>query len=208
MTAKARYHHGDLRRSLVDAAVAILHETQRWDFSLREVARRAGVSHNAPYSHFADKQALLAAVGVAGYATLRNRMLIASSAAPNADAALEAIGQAYVAFGLENPAHYRLMFGQELQADGLLPPDLAEAAEASRSVLHDIVMRGAAEGVFGVDPSDPTNVAVAVLTSWSVVHGFTLLAIDGFARSAESYDVGQMAALVGAQFRRGLLPQR
>src|SRR5258705_11133800 len=56
------YHHGDLRRALVNAAVSLLTKTQRWDFSLREVARSAGVSHNAPYSHFASKRELLAAV--------------------------------------------------------------------------------------------------------------------------------------------------
>src|SRR5271167_3875727 len=73
------YHHGDLRRSLIDAALALVTEEQDWTFSLREVARRAGVSHNAPYNHFADKRELLAAVAVAGFEALRAKMLNAIS---------------------------------------------------------------------------------------------------------------------------------
>ena len=68
------YHHGDLRRAIVKAALEILSETQSLDFSLRELARRAGVSHNAPYKHFADKRELLAAVSAAGFDALTKRM--------------------------------------------------------------------------------------------------------------------------------------
>ena len=68
------YHHGDLRRAIVKAALEILRETQSLEFSLRELARRAGVSHNAPYKHFADKRELLAAVSAAGFETLTKRM--------------------------------------------------------------------------------------------------------------------------------------
>src|SRR5580700_5098226 len=68
------YHHGDLRRVIVKAALEILRETQSLEFSLRELARRAGVSHNAPYKHFADKRELLAAVSAAGFEQLTDRM--------------------------------------------------------------------------------------------------------------------------------------
>ena len=67
------YHHGDLRRAIVKAALEILQETQSLEFSLRELARRAGVSHNAPYKHFADKRELLAAVSAAGFEKLTKR---------------------------------------------------------------------------------------------------------------------------------------
>src|SRR5688572_4088998 len=69
------YHHGDLRRAMVQAALEILRETQSLELSLRELARRAGVSHNAPYKHFADKRELLAAVSAAGFETLTKRMV-------------------------------------------------------------------------------------------------------------------------------------
>ena len=68
------YHHGDLRRAIVKAALEILRETQSLEFSLRELARRAGVSHNAPYKHFVDKRELLAAVSAAGFEILTKRM--------------------------------------------------------------------------------------------------------------------------------------
>ncbi|RMB36653.1 TetR family transcriptional regulator [Sphingomonas sp. PP-F2F-G114-C0414] len=206
--SKAGYHHGDLRQRLVDAATEILRETQRWDFSLREVARRAGVSHNAPYGHFADKSALLAAVGVAGYEALRQRMLMASADALDADAALTATGMAYIGFGLENPAHYRLMFGQELQSDGALPSNLLAAAEAARAVLRDIVHRGAEDASLDVDPADALGLTAAVLACWALVHGFTLLAIDGLAQMESTVDVAQLAILTATRFRRGLVGTR
>src|ERR1043165_4202567 len=68
------YHHGDLQRAIVNAALEVLSETQSTEFSLRELARRAGVSHNAPYKHFADKRELLAAVSAAGFETLTKHM--------------------------------------------------------------------------------------------------------------------------------------
>src|SRR5690349_17086414 len=80
------YHHGDLRRAIVTAALEILSETQSVDFSLRELARRAGVSHNAPYKHFAEKTELLAAVSAAGFELLTQRIAgeIARNARPRA----------------------------------------------------------------------------------------------------------------------------
>src|ERR1700761_5327041 len=108
------YHHGDLRQALLNSAGAILSETGRWDFSLREVARRAGVSHNAPYRHFADKDALLAAIGVSGYEILIARTTTAAKVSPGPGEILRAVGKAYIEFGVCNPALYRLMFGQGL----------------------------------------------------------------------------------------------
>src|ERR1700678_4666625 len=105
------YHHGDLRRALVQASLAIVGEEQDWTFSLREVARRAGVSHNAPYNHFADKRERLVAVASMGFERLRERMLLAIAGVKNPKTALVRSGVAYVEFGLQNPAHYRLMFG-------------------------------------------------------------------------------------------------
>src|SRR3954447_6598100 len=73
-SAERPYHHGDLRRVIVTAAMEILQETQSLEFSLRELARRAGVSHNAPYKHFADKRELLAAVSAVGFDLLAKRL--------------------------------------------------------------------------------------------------------------------------------------
>src|ERR1051326_3460520 len=105
------YHHGDLRRAIVKAALELLGKTQSLEFSLRELARRAGVSHNAPYKHFADKRDLLAAVSAAGFEQLTDRMAVEIGGISNARKQLFALLRAYIDHGVENPALYRLMFG-------------------------------------------------------------------------------------------------
>jgi AcrR family transcriptional regulator len=176
------YHHGDLRRSLIDAAVAMLNESQDWNFSAREVARRAGVSHNAPYNHFADKNDLLAAVAAAGFDTLRERMVAAIEGIEDARKALLKVAVVYAKFGVENPAHYRLMFGSALGPTQGDRPELTTAAGLkSKAVLEEIIHRGARQGVLAVSPEKKDELNIAVLSAWSVVHGLTMLAIDGFA---------------------------
>src|SRR5205809_5478292 len=103
------YHHGDLRRAVVVAALEILSETQSLEFSLRELARRAGVSHNAPYKHFADKRELLAAVSAAGFEMLTSRMAGEIAGGGTAREQLFAMLRAYINHGVENPALYNLM---------------------------------------------------------------------------------------------------
>ncbi len=189
------YHHGDLRRSLVDAALALVAEEQDWGFSLREVARRAGVSHNAPYNHFADKRDLLGAVANAGYEALQSRLaaLAARTAAP--DEALVAIGVGYIRFGLENPAHYRLMFGPELVAGSGGPPaSLLEAAGGAKSVLAEVLLRGARAGMFKAAPDDEQALGILVLSSWAMVHGLTLLLMDRLAGSALPDSIPELVA--------------
>ncbi len=174
----APYHHGDLRRALLDAANAILAETGRWDFSLREVARRAGVSHNAPYRHFADKEALLATIGVAGFEALNRATSAAAKDAADPVETIRALGQAYIRFGVSGPALYRLMFGQGLPGVEGLSPALREAVDVARARLRDVVLWGARAGVFRVDPDNADEVTAAVVAAWSLVHGFTSLTID------------------------------
>ena len=112
------YHHGDLRRALIETALQLVTEEQDWTFSLREVARRAGVSHRAPYNHFPEKLDLLAAVAAVGFERLRDGMLRAMAGIDESEALLAAICRTYIRLGLENPALYRLMFGPALSASG------------------------------------------------------------------------------------------
>ena len=173
------YHHGDLRRCLVDAALALVAEGQNWTFSLREVARRAGVSHNAPYHHFADKRDLLTAVAAVGFAAVRKRMLAANAKAKNVQTALAMCAIEYVKFGIENPAHYRLMFGSGLVTErDDLPDTVRFASRDAQAVFKDIVYRGAHEGIFAVSSENKKGVHIAALSAWSAVHGLTLLAIE------------------------------
>ena len=159
------YHHGDLRRALLDAAEALMAEGED-DPSLRAVARRAGVSHAAPYKHFADRHALKAGVAERGFAALGTAM---QEAAKTADGRpLKAIGRAYVAFALARPARYRLMFGPEF-AQGRTTPELDRAARAAFEALVATQRTDAA-------PAGDRTTAVAY---WSLVHGLATLLIDG-----------------------------
>src|ERR1700677_201897 len=97
------YHHGNLAYALVEAALALLDETQDWAFSLREVARRAGVSHNAPYKHFPEKRDLLAAVAARGFEALAERMAAARDGGEGARSRIAACCRAYVGHGIANP---------------------------------------------------------------------------------------------------------
>jgi AcrR family transcriptional regulator len=112
---RGRYHHGDLRRALLDAALEVLSAEGAAALTLREVARRAGVTHAAPYRHFTDKQALLATVAEEGFRMLAAEMT--RGAAPHASdprRALEAIGAAYVRFATSQRAHFQVMFGKDI----------------------------------------------------------------------------------------------
>jgi AcrR family transcriptional regulator len=179
--AKPRpYHHGDLRRALIDTALQLVTEEQDWTFSLREVARRAGVSHRAPYNHFPEKLDLLAAVAAVGFDRLREGMLRSMVGIDDPEALLVAICGTYVRLGFTNPALYRLMFGPALSAAGSSDrPAVARLAGArARAVLQDVILRGARAGAFAVSPDDPKGLALAALSAWSPVHGLTMLAID------------------------------
>src|SRR5215470_17806962 len=95
-TQERPYHHGDLHRAIVNAAVEVLSETQSTEFSLRELARRAGVSHNAPYKHFADKHDLLSAVSAVGFELLAKRMIDAIQGLSSPRTRLSAMARGYV----------------------------------------------------------------------------------------------------------------
>jgi AcrR family transcriptional regulator len=180
------YHHGHLRQALIAAARALITETQDWTFSLREVARRAGVSHNAPYNHFPDKRDMLAAIAADGFETLRERTLLASGNAASACDALAACAHAYVQNGVENPALYRLMFGSALARSNQWPAEARDAGKRAKTVLDDIIVRGARSGEFAVCPESPEELSGAALSLWSAVHGLTMFVIDGMTDSKRS----------------------
>jgi AcrR family transcriptional regulator len=178
--APAPYHHGDLRRALIAAALAMVTEEQDWTFSLREVARRAGVSPSAPYNHFADKRDLLAEVAVSGFQRLRDG-LAAAVADPQspADAVVACLGT-YVRLGMENPALYRLMFGPELTAfkGAERPPKMVTAGNDAKAILSRVISNGARSGDFDLLWDKEEQLALATFVAWSAVHGLTMLIID------------------------------
>jgi AcrR family transcriptional regulator len=174
------YHHGDLRRAIVKAALEILSETQSLDFSLRELARRAGVSHNAPYKHFADKRELLSAVSAAGFEMLTKRMAREMARLSDPREQLFAMLRAYIDHGVENPALYSLMFGGYLGGPDRSRPaiELAEA-EKTKALLAGVIIAGGLGRAIPQTPRNERKIAGAILACWSLVHGLTLLLADG-----------------------------
>ena len=167
------YHHGDLKHALIDTALAMVTDEGTWSFTLREVARRAGVSHAAPYNHFVDKTELLAEVAALGFQALGRAMETAARRARSAEQALLRIGMAYVRFGVENPAHYRLMFGGEL-AERERYPVLQQPADATFAALTGALeARGQATGEVRRGA-----VREQAVSAWSLVHGLTMLLLD------------------------------
>ena len=189
-TTDRPYHHGNLRRTVIDTAMAMLHESRNWQFTLREVARRAGVSHAAPYRHFPDKAALLSEMTLLGFDRLREALTAAKPARPQSirDEFLT-VARAYVRFGTSNPALYRLMFGgDEGKAADV---HLNERALAAFGVLLELLERGQAEGV--LRKRDVRGQAAAC---WALMHGITMLTIDGLFRPEKVGPAPLEAALV------------
>ncbi len=168
------YHHGDLRRALLQTALDMLGEDQGWQFTLRELARRAGVTHAAPYKHFTDKAALLAELAVQGFDRLREVLLAAEAERPEAPPreAFVARCLAYVRFGASNANLYRLMFSPDARA--AKDERLDVRAKASFDALVDVIARGQAAG--WLRPRDARDQALAC---WTQLHGLTLLTADG-----------------------------
>jgi AcrR family transcriptional regulator len=166
---KRAYHHGDLRRALVEAAARLAAERGLRGVTLREVGHRAGVSHAAPYHHFPDRNALLAAVAEEGFRRFDLAQAAAAEAAgPAPRARLTALGVAYVRFAAAHPHYFRLMFRPELWQSGP-HPGLAMVGRRTFERLREAV--GACRG--GEDPQLPA------LLAWAAVHGLATLWLDG-----------------------------
>jgi AcrR family transcriptional regulator len=149
------YHHGNLRPALLRAASKTLEKEGLGALSLRELARQARVSHNAPYRHFPDRESLLAALAAEGFEMLGAAMRSRPS---------KEMGEAYVRFALDHPARFRLMFG------GSLPMEkhagLRQASAATYGALVEAF-------------KDMPKPEVAAAAAWSLVHGLAHLKLDG-----------------------------
>ena len=169
---RGAYHHGDLREALVEGALDILRDEGLEALTLRAVARRAGVSQAAPYRHFTDRRALVAAVAERGFERLQQTMLQRMQTAQGRGG-LKMVALAYVHFGLANPAEYRVMFGPEVA----ITDDLPALRETARGVLG-FVAEGIRQlqGAGLVGDGDPWKMAVA---TWATLHGLVMLTLDG-----------------------------
>lgn len=164
------YHHGNLALALVEAARKVLEAEGVHALSLRGVAREAGVSQAAPYHHFPNKEALLAAVAQVGFQELNTRLDGARASSDDIGAVLRAMGGAYVGFGLEHPQLYGLMFGSECPVER--HPEMKAEGAAAFERLIAVVAEGQQAGrIRGEEPLGPS------LGVWSTVHGLTSLTI-------------------------------
>jgi AcrR family transcriptional regulator len=198
MGKKRPYHHGNLRQALIDAALELIEERGVPALTLREVARRVGVTHAAPQRHFADRAALVAAVAEQGFRGLGAHVAAVRSSARTSAQRLRALGVAYVEYALAHPAHLRVMFSPEV-TDKSRHPELAAAAQAVHAALVERIENGQRDG--SVAPGDPDELSFA---AWSMVHGCAVLLIDGQAMGSSK------AALIDAVVDRlylGLAPR-
>jgi len=170
---RRNYHHGDLRRALVDAATALLDQHGPLGVTLRGAARAAGVSQAAPYRHFAGKEALLAAVAEAAFHDLRRVCAEAARRSGRSGGLrrLEAVAEAYVGFAVAHPARYRLMWAPAPRARD--HPTLGAAARGAGDALSAAIAESASSGeVTGERPLEQ------LFVFWSLLHGVAGLILD------------------------------
>ena len=197
------YHHGDLRAALLDSVGCIVREQGAPFVSVREVARRARVSHAAPAHHFGNKSGLLTAFAAQGFDRLADTVIatIAASGASIPPDMLAAMGRAYVRFAVDNPEHFAIMFRPEL-----LEPDDRELTRASNRAYDALIATtraAAAQGYTRVEPR------VAAAAAWSLVHGLAALWLSGrLQRRTGDTDAGSLADAVTRAFVGGVLGDR
>jgi AcrR family transcriptional regulator len=159
------YHHGDLQAALLSSALTLLEEGDEATLSLRAVARHAGVSPNAPYRHYPDKDALLAALATHGFRQLRELLVKADAEAPENDKFV-AMAQVYVRYAVDHPGVFRLMFGHPCSRSH---PETSAAAAETTAVLAARVSTAVT-----AEQREPF-----LIGCWSLVHGLGSLVLDG-----------------------------
>lgn len=173
MSAKS-YHHGDLKNALIQAGIKILAEDGINELSLRKVAREAGVTHSAPYAHFADKQALIAAISTDGYKKIFDRInLVMENYPTDPLRQLVEIAWVYVQFGFDEPDHFKITFTSLVESERE-HPELVIATKRTFNELRLLIIRCQEAGL--IDEGEPDLVTV---TLWGLVHGFVNLIQGG-----------------------------
>lgn len=196
------YHHGDLPAALLEATESAVADCGVSGMSLRDVARRAGVSHSAPAHHFGSKAGLLTAFAARGFELLAQtcRDEVATMGAADGAAEVALIGQGYVHFAVTHPAHFEVMF----RLDALLPGnrELAAARDEVYGLLTAAVERCRAAGRLHGRPPE-----IAVISAWSLAHGLSALWISGrITDRTGQQDPQLMAAAVTSLFTQAVLP--
>jgi AcrR family transcriptional regulator len=197
------YHHGDLPEALLAAVQEAIADAGISGLSLRDVARRAGVSHNAPAHHFGSKAGLLMALAAEGFRLMAEaiRAELASQDPDDPAVELALVGQAYIRFAISHPAHFEVMFGEE----ALIPGDrqLSAARRQVYETLMTPIERGRQAGRLTGHP--PELVAVG---AWAIVHGLAALLINGrIPDRSGGNDPDQLAIAVTNLFAHSVMPR-
>lgn len=167
------YHHGDLRRALLDATLTLVSLKGPEGFTLRAAAKLAQVSDAAPYHHFADKEALLACVAEEGFRKLHDELAQAGKSVSDVQERARVLGVAYVLFAAKNPSHFRVMVTRPL-AQHVKHPDLGKTATVAFELVRDALITAVGEHELKRLPAEQL-----IYGSWALVHGLAFLAIDG-----------------------------
>ncbi len=187
------YHHGDLRRALLDAARVLIGERGMEALTLREVARKVGVTHAAPYHHFPTRESLLDALADEAFALLDAAMRAAPvrrEDGEGASARLTAIGRAYIDFARAHPEHLQVMFRRRGPAQRSADDPSEQDNERVFEHLLDAVTQCQQEGT--APAGEPLALA---LTAWSIVHGFAKLFLEGPLDDMPPYAAGRFEAM-------------
>ena len=174
MLTKAKYHHGDLKNALITAGLEILATEGVHALTLRKVAQRAGVSHAAPYAHFADKQALIAAISTEGFRKLYEQLSIAIT--PHAgDPANQLLEGAFalMRFAFDDTAQFKTMFSGALDKEKDYPA-FVEISQKTFGRVNDVVAACQKAGILKQGPTD-----LIAVTVWGQVHGIISLVLEG-----------------------------
>ncbi|HUQ72408.1 MAG TPA: TetR/AcrR family transcriptional regulator [Planctomycetaceae bacterium] len=176
--AEKTYHHGDLRRALLDATLPLVQTHGVQGFTLRQAARAAGVSHNAPYRHFPSRAHLLVALATEGQEALLKLLTTRLAGAINERARLDRLGGAYVDFARSREALFRVMFSGEVYSNRT--PELAAAQARTFQFFREELRRAESAGLIR-----PGHADRGALVGWSAIHGATLLLLDGVIGGSE-----------------------
>jgi AcrR family transcriptional regulator len=169
-----KYHHGDLKNALIKAGVEILSKEGVEGLSLRKVAKRAGVSHSAPYAHFKDRQSLIAAISTEGFRKLYNKLdAVVSVHADDPVEQLVEAAWAYIRFAMDNPDTFKIMFSGVLEKEKDYPSFVEISGQTFERVVE--IVQGCQKA--GVLPSEPSE--LVAVSAWSQVHGLISLALEG-----------------------------
>jgi len=168
-----KYHHGDVKNALISAGIDIITEKGIQNLSIRNAAKKIGVSHTAPYRHFKNKEEFLVVIAIKGFDILDQDMEKALSNTGSPDAsALAKTGRAYIQFAVSNSNYYKIMFGDTIRNKTNYPRFFDAYDRSFRKLIRVIESNGTTQ------QTDKTDLEITAIAVWSMLHGYCSLVMD------------------------------